>query len=36
MNGVLLEYYTTTGFQWGYLKNDPYTNTVSRGHGRVF
>ncbi len=25
--GVLLEYPTTTGFQWGYLKNGPYTLT---------
>ena len=22
--GVLLKYPTTIGFQWGYLKNDPY------------
>ena len=33
---VLLEYPTTTGFQWGYLKNGPYTYTVSGGNGRVF
>ncbi len=31
--GVLLEYPTTTGFQWGYLKNSPYTYTVSGGNG---
>ena len=31
--GVLLEYPTTTGFQWGHLKNDPYTCTVSGGNG---
>ena len=35
-NGVLLEYPTTIGFQWGYLKNGPYTYTVSGGNGRVF
>ncbi len=35
-NGVLLEYPTTTGFQWESLKNDPYTYTVSGGNGRVF
>ncbi len=34
--GVLLEYSTTTGFQWGHLKNGPYTYTVSGGNGRVF
>ncbi len=34
--GVLLEYPTTTGFQWGYLKNGPFTYTVSVGNGRVF
>ncbi len=34
--GVLLEYPTTTGFQWGYLKNGPYTYTVSGGNDRVF
>ncbi len=36
--GVLLEYPTTTdtGFQWGHLKNDPYTYTVSGGNGRLF
>ena len=34
--GVLLEYPTTTGFQWGHLKNGPYTYTVSGGNGRVF
>ncbi len=34
--GVLLEYPTTIGFQWGYLKNGPYTCTVSGGNGRVF
>ncbi len=28
-NGVLLEYPTTTDFQWGLLKNGPYTYTVS-------
>ena len=33
---VLLEYPTTTGFQWGLLKNGPYTYTVSGGNGRVF
>ncbi len=36
VTGVLLEYPTTTGFQWGHLKNDPYTYTVSEGNGRVF
>ncbi len=36
IDGVLLEYPTTTGFQWGYLKNGPYTYTVSEGNGRVF
>ncbi len=35
-NGVLLEYPTTTGFQWGHLKNGPYTYTVSERYGRVF
>ncbi len=34
--GVLLEYPTTTGFQWAHLKNGPYTYTVSGGNGRVF
>ncbi len=37
--GILLEYPTTAGFQWGYLKNGPYTYTVSGGNkknGRVF
>ncbi len=34
--GVLLEYPTTIGFQWGHLKNGPYTYTVSGGNGRVF
>ena len=34
--GVLLEYPTTTGFQWGHLKNGPCTYTVSGGNGRVF
>ncbi len=34
--GVLLEYPTTTGFQWGLLKNGPYTYTASGGIGRVF
>ncbi len=34
--GVLLEYPTTTRFQWGHLKNGPYTYTVSGGNGRVF
>ncbi len=29
LNGILLEYPTTTGFQWGHLKNGPYTYTVS-------
>ena len=33
--GVLLEYPTTIGFQWGYLKNDPFTYTVSGGNGRI-
>ena len=37
---VLLEYPTTfyhyTVFKWGYLKNGPYTYTVSGGNGRVF
>ncbi len=33
---VLLEYPTTTGFQWGHLKNSPHTYTVSGGIGRVF
>ncbi len=28
---VLLEYPTTTGFQWEQLKNSPYTYTVSGG-----
>ncbi len=35
-NGVLLEYLTTTGFQWGHLKNGAYTYTLSGGNGRVF
>ena len=36
-DGVLLEYPTTTGFQWEHLKNGPYTCTViSGGNGRVF
>ncbi len=35
-NGVLLEYPTTTGFQWGHLKNGPYTYTVNGGNGMVF
>ncbi len=35
-SGVLLEYPTTTGFQWGHLKNGPYTYTVSGANGRVF
>ncbi len=26
---ILLEYSTTTGFQWGHLKNGPYTYTIS-------
>ncbi len=30
------EFFTTTGFQWGHLKNGPYTYTVSGGNGRVF
>ena len=34
--GVLLEYPTTTGFQWGLLKNGPYTYIASGGNGRVF
>ncbi len=34
--GVLLEYPTTTGFQWGHLKNGPDTYTASGGNGRVF
>ncbi len=33
--GVLLEYPTTTGFQWGHLKNSLYTYTVSGRKGRV-
>ena len=32
----LLEYPTTTGFQWGLLKNGPYTYTASGENGRVF
>ncbi len=32
---LFLEYPTTTGFQWGHLKNGPYTYTVSEGNGRV-
>ncbi len=36
MDGVLLEYPTTIGFQWGYLKNGPYTYRVSGRNGRVF
>ncbi len=36
LKGVLLEYPTTTVFQWGHLKNGPYTYTVSGGDGRVF
>ncbi len=36
LKNVLLEYPTTAGFQWGYLKNDPYTYTVSGGNGMVF
>ncbi len=35
-SGILLEYPTTTCFQWGHLKNGPYTYTVSEGNGRVF
>ncbi len=38
-NEVLLEYPTTTDFQWGHLKNGPYTYTVSGEKGtcsRVF
>ena len=31
---VLLEYPTSTGFQWGHLKNGPYT--ANGGNGRVF
>ncbi len=34
--GVLLEYPTTTGFQWGHLKNGSYIYTVSEGNGMVF
>ena len=33
---VLLEYPTTTVFQWGHLKDGSYTYTVSGGNGRVF
>ena len=33
--GVLLEYPTTIGFQWGYLKNDPCTYTVSGGNEKT-
>ena len=36
INGVPLEYPTTYGFQWGHLKNGPYTYTISGGNGRVF
>ena len=32
----LLEYPTTIGFQWGHLKNGPYTYRVSEENGRVF
>ncbi len=32
---VLLEYPTTTRFQWRHLTNGPYTYTVSGGNGRV-
>ena len=28
--GVLLEYPTTKGFQWGHLKNDPYIHLHSK------
>ncbi len=31
--GVLLQYPTTTGFQWGHLQNGPYTYTVKGGNG---
>ncbi len=31
--GVLLEYPTTTCFQWGHLMNGTYTYTVSGGNG---
>ena len=34
--GVLLEYPTTTGFQWGHLQNGPYIYIVSGENGRVF
>ena len=34
--GAVLEYPTTTGFQWELLKNGPYTYTASGGNGRVF
>ena len=27
---------TATGFQWGHLKNRPYTYTVIGGNSRVF
>ena len=33
---VLLEYPPTTGFQWGHLKSDSYTYTVSGGNNMVF
>ena len=33
---ILLAYPTTAYFQWGLLKNDPYTNTVNVENGRVF
>ena len=34
--GVLLKYPTGKGFQWGHLKNGPYTDIVSGGNGGVF
>ena len=36
-NKLFLEFYpTTTGFQWGHLKNGPYTLTVSGGPAGTF
>ena len=34
--GVILAYRTTACFQWGLLKNNPYTYTVNEDNCRVF
>ena len=34
--GVLLVYLNTAYFQWGLLKNDPYTYTVNEENCTVF